>query len=77
MAPAPRSRSQRQHGTIKTVMNTKGFGFIRLDDSDDEYFFHLSGCVCPFDQLQPGTRVTFVAGSGPKGPRAEQIDLLV
>jgi CspA family cold shock protein len=39
-------------------------------------FFHMSACNgCEFDQLSEGQRVTFDVGQGPKGPRAENVQL--
>jgi CspA family cold shock protein len=65
-------------GTIKNVVADKGFGFILVDGGQDEYFFHHSACVSPlrFEQLQRGSRVQFVAGSGAKGPRAEAVSAI-
>jgi CspA family cold shock protein len=61
------------NGTIKRLVNTKGFGFIATDDGS-EYFFHQSACAqVPFDQLREGQNVSFERGNGPKGPRAENV----
>jgi CspA family cold shock protein len=61
-----------QSGTIKRITD-KGFGFIAAADGT-EYFFHQSACVgARFDDLREGQRVTFTAGQGPKGPRAEGV----
>ena len=41
-----------------------------------EYFFHQSACDgVQFDDLREGQAVTFEAGDGPKGPRAENVKL--
>jgi CspA family cold shock protein len=60
-------------GTIKTLTN-KGFGFIAAPDGK-EYFFHQSAVGVPFDSLREGQAVTFDVGQGPKGPRAENVNL--
>lgn len=61
-------------GTIKRLVRDKGFGFVATDSGDDEYFFHSSASTgMPFDQLREGQAVTFEAGQGPKGPRAENV----
>jgi len=61
------------NGTIKRLVRDKGFGFVAAQDGT-EYFFHQSACVgTPFDSLREGQAVTFDAGQGPKGPRAENV----
>ncbi len=63
------------HGTIKRLVSDKGFGFVRADDGK-EYFFHQASVVDgSFDQLREGQALTFEAGQGPKGPRAENVRL--
>lgn len=61
------------NGTVKRVVSDKGFGFIKDDSGDNEYFFHRSEVKTGFENLQEGDRVTFEAGRGPKGPRAEDV----
>ena len=59
-------------GTIKRLTD-KGFGFID-DGSDKDMFFHSSNLDgVSYDQLQEGQRVSYTAGQGPKGPRAENV----
>lgn len=61
-------------GTIKRITD-KGFGFISTAEGT-EYFFHQSACVgTRFDDLREGQPVTFVVGQGPKGLRAENVNL--
>ena len=61
-------------GTIKRLTD-KGFGFIAAGDGS-EYFFHQSACQgIRFDDLREGQTVTFTAGQGPKGPRAENVQV--
>jgi cold shock protein len=59
------------NGTIKRLVSDKGFGFVAAQDGS-EYFFHQSACE-QFDTLREGQNVTFQAGQGPKGPRAENV----
>ena len=63
-----------QTGTIKKVVNDRGFGFIAAEDGK-EYFFHRSGIGGDFDRLQGGGRVTFQVEASPKGPRAGRVQL--
>jgi CspA family cold shock protein len=61
-------------GTIKRVTD-KGFGFIDTGKGSD-LFFHMSALEgARFEDLQPGQRVTYDEGQGPKGPRAENVRL--
>jgi CspA family cold shock protein len=60
-------------GTIKRLVDQKGFGFILASDGN-EYFFHNSACSeTSFNDLREGQAVTFERGHGPKGPRAENV----
>lgn len=62
-------------GTIKKL-TSKGFGFIATGD-DHDLFFHMSNVEgTSFEQLQEGQRVSFHSGHGPKGPRAENVQLI-
>ena len=62
-------------GTIKRVTE-KGFGFIDTGKGSD-LFFHMSAVEgARFEDLQPGQRVTYDEGQGPKGPRAENVRLV-
>lgn len=59
-------------GTIKKVTQ-KGFGFISTSHGDD-LFFHMSNLEgVRFEDLYEGQRVSYSVGSGPKGPRAENV----
>ena len=61
-------------GTIKKLINAKGFGFIGPDGGSDDVFFHTSAVEnANFDELQEGQAVEFELVDGPKGARAENI----
>ncbi len=61
-------------GTIKKVLTDKGFGFIEGDRGD--IFFHHSALEgIAIEALQIGQAVTYEEGRGPKGPRAENVQL--
>jgi len=59
-------------GTIKKLTD-KGFGFIKTDGDKDLFFHSKSVEGVDFDELQEGQKVTYTAGSGPKGPCAESV----
>ena len=66
-------------GTIKTIRDDKGFGFIRPEGASQDLFFHSSGVEgTSFDQLREGDRVEFTEGTDPRNPgraRAEHVRL--
>jgi CspA family cold shock protein len=59
-------------GTIKKLISDKGFGFI-AGDGEELFFHHSSVQGTPFEALHEGQKVTYTAGQGPKGPRAESV----
>ena len=62
-------------GTIKRLTD-RCFGFIETADGTD-MFFHMSSVEgTTFEQLQEGNRVSFEIGEGPKGPRAEKVQVI-
>ena len=62
-------------GTIKRITD-RGFGFIS-DGSSRDMFFHSSAVEDgTFDQLREGQKVRYEVGRGPKGPRAENVQLV-
>jgi len=62
-------------GTIKRLTD-KGFGFIDNGTGKD-MFFHLTALNgVQYEELQEGQRVTYEEGMGPKGPRAENVQII-
>ena len=59
-------------GTIKKLITDKGFGFIE-GDLGDIFFHHSSLVEVAIESLQEGQLVEYEVGSGPKGPRAENV----
>lgn len=57
-------------GTVKFFNETKGFGFIKDDNSNTEYFVHVSGLV---DQIRENDKVTFEIQEGRKGLNAVNV----
>ena len=62
-------------GTIKKLVAGKGFGFI--DGEGGDIFFHNSALEgTTFEALSEGQQVEYEEGTGPKGPRAENVRLV-
>lgn len=59
-------------GTVKFFNESKGFGFIKDDASDKEYFVHVSGLE---DQIKENDSVTFELKEGKKGLNAVNVRL--
>lgn len=59
-------------GTVKFFNNSKGFGFIKDDASDKEYFVHVSGLK---DQIKENDKVTFDLIEGKKGLNAVNVKI--
>lgn len=69
-------QESRKSGRIVKIMRDKGFGFIK-DENGTEYFFHhTSTPTGAWSGLQEDQTVSFVVKDSPKGPRAEEVQLV-
>jgi len=57
-------------GVVKFFNNSKGFGFIKDEESDKEYFVHASGLI---DEIRENDVVTFTLQEGKKGLNAVNV----
>jgi len=60
-------------GTVKFFNSTKGFGFIKDNNSDKEYFVHVSGLK---SDINEGDQVKFDLEQGKKGLNAVNVELM-
>ena len=58
------------NGTVKFFNTEKGFGFIKDDNTNQEYFVHVSGLV---DEIRENDRVTYELQEGRKGLNAVNV----
>ena len=61
-----------QTGKVKFFNESKGYGFIKDDDSDQEFFVHVSGLI---DEIKQNDAVTFEVKEGKKGLNAINVKI--
>ncbi len=59
-----------KEGKVKFFNESRGFGFIKDSESENEYFVHVSGLV---DNVQEDDEVTFELKEGRKGLNAVNV----
>ncbi|MFK7798725.1 MAG: cold-shock protein [Aureispira sp.] len=57
-------------GTVKFFNEEKGYGFIKDDASNKDYFVHANGLL---DDITKDDRVSFDLEDGRKGPNAVEV----
>jgi len=60
-------------GKVKFFNETKGFGFIVEDDSNEEHFVHVSGLI---DEIKEEDSVEFELKEGRKGMNAVDVKVV-
>jgi CspA family cold shock protein len=62
-------------GLVKWFNDSKGYGFIQADETDQDVFVHYSAIQGEgFKTLTEGQKVQFELVDGPKGPQASHVD---
>ncbi len=57
-------------GKIRSLVRDRGFGFIQVEGSADEVFFHTTALVeASFDDLKEGQAVEFDVEADPRNPQ--------
>jgi cold shock protein len=60
-------------GTVKFFNETKGFGFIKSNESGEEVFVHVSGLI---DNIRENDTVEYELERGKKGMNAVRVKLV-
>jgi len=61
------------HGTVKFFNEAKGFGFIIDEETNKEYFVHVTGLI---DRINEGDNVEFELKEGKKGLNAFNVKVV-
>ena len=59
-------------GKVKFFNESKGYGFIKDNETENEYFVHVSGLI---DEVKDNDDVTFELTEGRKGLNAVNVKL--
>ncbi|MFC2110043.1 cold-shock protein [Bacteroidota bacterium] len=62
-----------KNGTVKFFNESKGFGFITEEGTNEEFFVHISGLI---DEVREGDSVEFELKEGRKGMNAVDVKVI-
>ena len=57
-------------GTVKFFNDSKGYGFVTEEETNKEYFVHVSGLI---DEVKEGDEIEFELQEGRKGLNAVDV----
>ena len=60
-------------GTVKFFNNARGYGFIKISDSEEDIFVHESGLI---DEIRENDNVKFDVEQGKKGLNAVNVKVI-
>lgn len=68
---------KKEIGVVKWFNSEKGFGFIMPENGGKDLFVHHSEILADgYKTLEENQRVSFIEGTGQKGPCATQVEAL-
>ncbi|NVJ89682.1 MAG: cold shock domain-containing protein [Flavobacteriaceae bacterium] len=62
-----------QEGTVKFFNNSKGFGFIKSNESGEDIFVHSTGLI---DNIKEDDKVQYNTEQGQKGLNAINVEVV-
>ena len=62
-----------KEGIVKFFNDSKGYGFIKDVETEEEYFVHVSGLI---DEVRENDKVNFDLTEGKKGLNAVNVKLI-
>ena len=65
-----------KEGTVKWFNDAKGFGFIEREGEADVFVHYSAIQGDGFKSLEEGSRVKFEIVEGPKGPAADNVEMI-
>jgi cold shock protein len=66
----------KETGKVKWFNDQKGYGFIERDSGGDIFVHHNAIQRSGFRSLAEGEKVSFEVTQGPKGPAAENVEVI-
>ncbi|WP_291784584.1 cold-shock protein, partial [Cecembia sp.] len=60
-------------GKVTFFNDSKGYGFIKDEQTQESIFVHMSGCI---DEIRENDKVTFLTEKTPKGISAIEVKLV-
>lgn len=67
------ARSKERTGIVTNFNDSKGFGFIRDDDTRESIFVHINNT---YEDIAEGNKVSFETEKGPKGLSAIKVKVI-
>ena len=69
--------AERETGTVKWFNNTKGYGFIARENGEDVFVHYSAIQGGGYRTLEEGQRVEFTVVEDQKGPRAQDVTVVL
>jgi CspA family cold shock protein len=68
-----KNNNNNMQGSVKFYNEQKGFGFIKENETGEEYFVHATGLI---DKIQQDDNVDFKVTQGKKGMNAIEVKVI-